>query len=110
MNKLGSNRRFILIGMALLFASPGALQSLHYIGIHHQYHASASTSAIDTHSNNCLVHNFVLFSFLRETLLHYQQPHFSFEIMLTRGKVAPKMKKHIALIKTRGPPKNFNVM
>lgn len=109
MNNQGSNRRFLLIGLAILFASPGGLHSLHYLGIDHHYHPSTPESALDATAKDCLVHDFILFSYILEPLTHYKPPHFNFEALLIKGHVARKMNKLVTCVETRGPPEILKV-
>ena len=104
MNNQGSNRRFLLIGLAILFASPGAFHSLHYLGIDHHYHPTTQASALDTTTKDCLVHDFILFSYILEPLTHYKPQHFNYEAQLIKGHVACKMNIPVTCVETRGPP------
>lgn len=107
MSNQTDNRRFFLIALALLFASPGVFNSLHYLGIVHHYHATTPESTLHTQAKDCLVHDFLLFSYLLEPLTHYKPPHFNYETLLIQGHTADRLNKPVKCAETRGPPLVF---
>jgi len=100
-----ASARLVTLLLAILFLSPSLLKPLHFVAIHHHYQSWTAEVSIDFTPVHCLVHDFLLFSYVKETSQEFQKPGWNHLVLITDGQTNPKYPKPSHQPETRGPPK-----